>query len=87
MAESFEYLVVGAGFSGAVVARELAEREGKRILVIDERPHIAGNCHMARDQATNVMVHVYGPHIFNTDLIDIWNYVQRSENSVPLPTA
>jgi len=72
-----EFLVVGAGFSGAVVARELAEKTGKRVLVLDERSHLAGNCHTARDPATDVMVHLYGPHIFNTDLPEIWDYVQR----------
>lgn len=77
MPHASEFLVVGAGFSGAVVARELAEKSGKRVLVLDERSHLAGNCHTARDQATDVMVHVYGPHIFNTDLLEIWNYVQR----------
>jgi UDP-galactopyranose mutase len=77
MPHAFEFLVVGAGFSGAVVARELAEKTGSRVLVLDERPHLAGNCHTARDQATNVMVHHYGPHIFNTDLPEIWDYVQR----------
>jgi UDP-galactopyranose mutase len=77
MPEAFEYLVVGAGFSGAVLARELAEKTDKRVLVVDERRHIAGNCHTARDQATDVMVHVYGPHIFSTDSVEAWNYVQR----------
>jgi len=77
MPQAFDYLVVGAGFSGAVVARELAERTDGYILVIDARAHLAGNCHTARDPATDVMLHVYGPHIFNTDLLDVWNYVQR----------
>ena len=77
MPRASEFLVVGAGFSGAVVARELAEKTGKRVLVLDERPHLAGNCHTARDPATDVMVHLYGPPIFNTDLPEIWPDVQR----------
>lgn len=69
-------LIVGAGFSGAVLARELAEA-GLSPLVIDRRDHAAGNCHTRRDRETGVMEHVYGPHIFNTDDECIWNYVRR----------
>jgi UDP-galactopyranose mutase len=69
-------LIVGAGFTGAVVARELAEA-GLPSLVIDERPHIAGNCHTARDRSTGVLVHHYGPHVFHTNDDRVWNYVNR----------
>ena len=71
-----EILVVGAGLSGAVIARELAS-EGHRVTVRDARDHIAGNCHTARDPATGVMVHVYGPHIFHTDDEEVWRYVNN----------
>jgi UDP-galactopyranose mutase len=67
--------VVGAGFSGAVVARELAEA-GHQIEVFESRDHVAGNCHTLRHD-TGVMVHVYGPHIFHTQHERVWNYVQR----------
>lgn len=69
-------LVVGAGFSGAVVARELADA-GIPSTVIDQRPHVAGNCHTARDPVTGILLHQYGPHIFNTDLEAVWTYVNR----------
>jgi len=69
-------LIVGAGFSGAVVARELAEA-GIESVVIDRRPHIAGNCYTRRDSETGIMVHEYGPHIFNTNLENVWAYVNR----------
>ena len=69
--------IAGAGFAGSVLARELAESGRYRIVVFDERPHIAGNCHTERDPATGVMIHAYGPHIFNTSREDVWNYVQR----------
>ena len=72
-----EILIVGAGFSGAVLARELAENLDATIHVIDERTHVAGNCHTARDPETGVMVHQDGPHICNTDREDVWRYVQR----------
>ncbi|MGJ8598222.1 NAD(P)-binding protein, partial [Sulfitobacter sp.] len=69
-------LMVGAGFSGAVLGRELAQA-GHEITVIDTRPHVAGNCHTERCAQTGVMVHVYGPHIFHTDDAGVWDYVQR----------
>lgn len=78
-----KFLVVGAGFSGAVLAHELANALDCSINVIDERPHIGGNCYTERDEKTDVMVHVYGPHIFNTDRKDIWDYVNRFIELVP----
>jgi UDP-galactopyranose mutase len=76
-------LIVGAGFSGAVLARQLVENSAQRVLVIDSRPHVAGNCHTERDAETEVMVHRYGPHIFNTNHVDVWNYVQRFAEWMP----
>ncbi|CBV43480.1 UDP-galactopyranose mutase [Halomonas elongata DSM 2581] len=73
---SKELLLVGAGFSGAVIGRELAEA-GHKVTVVDARSHIAGNCHTERDAETGVMVHVYGPHIFHTDDQEVWEYVNR----------
>ena len=75
-------LVIGAGFSGAVIARELAEA-GLFVEVVDARTHVAGNCHTERDASTNVMVHVYGPHIFHTDNERVWEYVQRFDRFMP----
>ncbi|RUM58123.1 MAG: UDP-galactopyranose mutase [Marinomonas sp.] len=68
--------IVGAGFSGAVIARELAEA-GYKIDVFEKRDHLAGNCHTERDKDTNVMVHIYGPHIFHTDNERVWEYINR----------
>lgn len=70
-------LIVGAGFSGAVLARQFADLGGIKSLVIDARDHIAGNCHTERDAASGIMLHRYGPHIFHTDRVDVWNYVNR----------
>ena len=72
---SFRFLVIGAGFSGAVVANRLASTLDCSIDVWEERDHIGGNCHTHRDAETGVMVHTYGPHIFNTDRKDLWDYV------------
>ena len=76
------FLLVGAGFSNAVIARELAEK-GYKTVVIDSRSHVAGNCHSERDAETNVMVHVYGPHIFHTDNERVWNYVNNFGEFMP----
>ena len=71
-----EILIVGAGFSGAVIGRQLAEA-GHRITILEARDHVAGNCHTERDPETGVMVHRYGPHIFHTDDDGVWDYVNR----------
>jgi UDP-galactopyranose mutase len=74
--DGMRYCIVGAGFSGAVIGRALAE-SGRNVLVVDERSHVAGNCHSARDPETGVMTHVYGPHIFHTADERVWAYVQK----------
>jgi len=75
-------LCVGAGFSGAVVARELAQA-GHDVVVVDQRSHVAGNCHTARDDESGVMVHQYGPHIFHTDNEEVWAYLQEFGDFMP----
>jgi UDP-galactopyranose mutase len=70
-----KFLIVGSGFSGAVLAHELAKKLDCQIDIWEERNHIAGNCHTSRDGETGIMVHRYGPHIFNTDNKKIWDYV------------
>lgn len=70
----YDYLVVGAGLTGAVFAHE-AKRAGKTCLVIDRRNHIAGNIHTAEVEGINV--HVYGAHIFHTSMRDVWDYMNR----------
>ncbi|MCC7320341.1 MAG: NAD(P)-binding protein [Rubellimicrobium sp.] len=74
--------VAGAGLSGAVIGRALAEA-GHRVVVHDPRPHVAGNCHTERDGATGVMVHRYGPHIFHTDDEGVWDHVNRFARFMP----
>ncbi|KQQ87311.1 UDP-galactopyranose mutase [Massilia sp. Leaf139] len=68
--------IVGAGFSGAVIANQLAQA-GYTVEVFESRSHIAGNCHSERDAETGVMLHVYGPHIFHTDNERAWEFVNR----------
>ena len=74
-------VIVGAGFSGAVVARELAEA-GIAVRVVDSRDHVAGNAHTER-RTNGVMVHVYGPHIFHTAFEHVWDYIRRFGEMVP----
>lgn len=75
-------LAVGAGLSGAVIGRMLADA-GHQVTVIDARDHVAGNCHTMRDPDTGVLVHVYGPHIFHTDDAEVWDYVNRFTRFMP----
>lgn len=74
--------MVGAGLTGAVIGRHLAEL-GHKITIVDARSHVAGNCHTERDAQTGVMVHIYGPHIFHTDDAEVWDYVNRFETFMP----
>ena len=70
----YDYLIVGAGLFGAVFAREAAER-GQRCLVVEKRPHIAGNIYT--ETREGIRVHRYGAHIFHTSDRRIWEYVNR----------
>lgn len=70
----YDYLVVGAGFFGAVFSYE-ANRRGKRCLVVDKRPHIGGNCYT--ETIAQIHVHKYGAHIFHTSDQQVWNYVNQ----------
>ena len=79
---SAKLLMVGAGLSGAVIGRTLAEA-GHDITVIDSRDHVAGNCHTKRDPDTGVLIHVYGPHIFHTNDAEVWDYVNQFSEFKP----
>jgi UDP-galactopyranose mutase len=72
----FDYLVVGAGFSGSVIAERLASQSGKKVLVVDKRNHIGGNAYDHYDEH-GVLVHKYGPHIFHTNSRDVFEYLSR----------
>ena len=73
---SYDALIIGAGFAGAIMARELAERTGKRVAIIEQRDHIGGNAYDRLDDA-GVLIHQYGPHIFHTNNREVWDYVQQ----------
>jgi UDP-galactopyranose mutase len=72
----FDYLVVGAGFAGSVLAERLAEGSGQKVLIVDKRPHIGGNAYDHYDEY-GILIHKYGPHIFHTNSRDVFEYLSR----------
>ena len=74
--KTFDYLVVGAGFAGSVLAERLATQLNKRVLIVDKYPHIGGNAYDHYDEA-GILVHKYGPHIFHTNSARAFNYLSQ----------
>lgn len=72
----FDYLIVGAGFAGAVLAERLARGSNKKVLLCDRRPHVGGNAYDHYNDA-GILVHRYGPHIFHTSSRDVFEYLSR----------
>jgi UDP-galactopyranose mutase len=72
----FDYLIVGAGFAGSVIAERLASQLDKRVLIIDRRNHVGGNAYDHYDEA-GILVHKYGPHIFHTNAERIYDYLSQ----------
>lgn len=72
----FDYLIVGAGFAGSVLAERLAAGSDKKVLICDKRPHIGGNAYDHYNDA-GILVHKYGPHIFHTNSREVFEYLSR----------
>ncbi len=72
----FDYLIVGAGYAGSVLAERLAAGAGKKVLIVDKRPHIGGNAYDHYNDA-GILVHKYGPHIFHTNSREVFEYLSR----------
>lgn len=72
----FDYLNVGAGFAGSVLAERLASQSDARVLIVDRRNHIGGNAYDFYNEA-GILVHKYGPHIFHTNSENVFNYLSR----------
>ncbi|RSK51235.1 UDP-galactopyranose mutase [Hymenobacter rigui] len=72
----FDYLIVGAGFAGSVLAERLATRSNKKVLIVDKRSHIAGNAYDHYNE-DGILVHKYGPHIFHTNSKDVFEYLSN----------
>jgi UDP-galactopyranose mutase len=73
---AYDWLIVGAGFAGSVLAERLASQRGERVLIIDRRPHIAGNAYDCLD-SSDVLIHQYGPHVFHTNSETIFTYLSK----------
>ena len=72
----FDYLIVGAGFAGSVLAERLANGSDKKVLICDKRPHIGGNAYdFYNDEG--ILIHKYGPHIFHTNSKEVFDYLGR----------
>ncbi len=72
----FDYVIVGSGFSGSVLAERIASQLDRKVLVIEKRRHIGGNCFDFRDE-NGILVHKYGPHLFHTNNEKVWEYLSR----------
>lgn len=72
----YEYIIVGAGLAGCVLAERIANVLNKRVLVIEKRDHLGGNCYDYYDEA-GLLVHKYGPHVFHTQLEEVWTYISQ----------
>src|SRR5437868_12438117 len=72
----FDYLIVGAGFAGSVLAERLARGSNKKVVLCDKRPHIGGNAYDHYNEA-GILVHKYGPHIFHTNSREVFEYLSR----------
>jgi len=72
----FNYIIIGAGFSGCVLAERIANILNQKVLIIEKRSHIGGNCYDYKDE-NNIVVHKYGPHLFHTDYKDVYDYLSN----------
>src|SRR5688572_3609740 len=72
----YDFLIVGAGYAGSVLAERLARDGNKKVLICDKRPHIAGNAYDFYDDA-GILIHKYGPHIFHTNSREVFEYLSQ----------
>ena len=72
----FNYLIVGSGFAGSVIAERIANVLNEKVLIIEKRNHIGGNCYDFKDE-NNILIHKYGPHLFHTDYKDVFDYLSN----------
>lgn len=72
----YDSIIIGCGFAGAVIARELAEKNNKKVLIIEQRDHIGGNCYDTEDEY-GILIHSYGPHIFHTNDKKVYEFLSR----------
>src|ERR1700749_2907508 len=77
MTARFDLFVVGSGFFGLTIAERVATQLGKRVLVVDRRPHIGGNAYSEPEPQTGIEIHRYGAHLFHTSNARVWEYANR----------
>jgi UDP-galactopyranose mutase len=77
MKKIYDYIVVGAGFFGSVIAERIASQSNYSVLLIDNKNHIGGNCYSEIDRETGIEYHKYGPHIFHTSSKRVWQYIRK----------
>lgn len=79
---TWEYVIVGSGLVGSVLAERIANQLNRKVLIIEKRNHVGGNCFDSYDQ-DGILIHNYGPHIFHTKIEKIWDYVSRFTEWIP----
>ena len=72
----YDYLIVGAGLAGCVIAERIASQLNKKVIIVERRNHIGGNCYDYFD-SKNVLVQKYGPHAFHTSMKHVWDYLSQ----------
>lgn len=78
----YDYLIVGAGYSGCVLAERIATKLNKKCVIVEKRNHIGGNCYDYYDD-NGVLIHKYGPHIFHTQMKKVWDYLSEFTEWIP----
>lgn len=72
----FDYIIIGAGYAGSVMAERIASQLNKKVLIIEKRNHVAGNCFDYKDE-NNILIHKYGPHLFHTENKEVFEYLSQ----------
>lgn len=72
----FDAVIIGAGFAGSVIAERLASKQNKKVLLVDKRQHVGGNCYDYKDD-NGIIIHKYGPHLFHSNLRHVWDYLSQ----------
>ena len=75
--EKYDIVVVGSGLSGVVIAERFSSLQNKKILIIDKRDHIGGNCYDYYDNQTGILMSKYGPHLFHTNDEEVFRYINK----------
>ena len=73
----YDIIVVGCGLSGVVISERFSLLQNKKILIIDKRDHIGGNCYDYYDEKTNILMNKYGAHLFHTNHEDVYSYINK----------